>query len=331
MIVSKNDNRAHQTDENYLKTIFVLQTRQGTATPADLERELNSSTSTVYHVVNKLEAEGHIISVKGTRGKKPSIELTESGRLIAENMFQRHQKIHNWLMLLGTAPELAEAEACMLEHGLSDMTMEIISRHVDMATGSFGEDAAYPEKMKRMAMAMQNTQTKRTGLTETDKIMDAIGSHGGYETLIKESELVKKYGGASKITQTMTELEELGGIEKLKIKLENINKLGGLEHISQTLEAVNLLGGLANLLETHEEIEKIGGISKLKRTVELYENYAEPKKIKEINAKLYYLDSMGGMKEINRKLNVIEKYGGTEKIAETYKKLEKIQRLISEN
>ena len=61
--------------------------------------------------------------------KDGSLTLTESGREIAEKIFERHTVLSRLLMALGVSEETAAADACKMEHAISDESFEAIKRH----------------------------------------------------------------------------------------------------------------------------------------------------------------------------------------------------------
>jgi len=58
------------------------------------------------------------------------ISLTDSGRQIAEMIFERHELISNWLMRIGVSKEIALEDACKMEHDISDKTLAAIKKFV---------------------------------------------------------------------------------------------------------------------------------------------------------------------------------------------------------
>ena len=58
------------------------------------------------------------------------ITLTESGRCVAEKIFERHTLLSGILMKLGVSPEVAADDACKIEHAISDESFEAIKRHI---------------------------------------------------------------------------------------------------------------------------------------------------------------------------------------------------------
>ena len=58
------------------------------------------------------------------------IYLTESGREIAEMIYERHRLLSDWLIRLGVSEETANEDACRMEHVISAESFEAIKRHV---------------------------------------------------------------------------------------------------------------------------------------------------------------------------------------------------------
>ena len=57
------------------------------------------------------------------------ITLTDSGREIAERMYERHTLITRWLVSLGVPEQVASEDACKIEHVLSAETFRAIKKH----------------------------------------------------------------------------------------------------------------------------------------------------------------------------------------------------------
>ena len=62
--------------------------------------------------------------------KDGSLTLTESGKANAEKIFERHTILSQLLVRLGVSQETANADACKLEHAISDESFEAIKRHM---------------------------------------------------------------------------------------------------------------------------------------------------------------------------------------------------------
>lgn len=116
----------HNTEsmENYLETILVLSKIKPVVRSVDVAEELGFKKSSVSVAMKKLRESGHI-----TVTKEGYIYLTDSGREIAEMIFERHQLISQWLMFLGVDEKTALEDACRMEHVISAESFEAIKKH----------------------------------------------------------------------------------------------------------------------------------------------------------------------------------------------------------
>ena len=71
--------------------------------------------------MGKLKAEGYI-----TVGKDGGIRFTESGRAVAEKIYERHTILTEYLIGIGVDPESAREDACRIEHVISDASFDVI-------------------------------------------------------------------------------------------------------------------------------------------------------------------------------------------------------------
>lgn len=111
----------HQSAEDYLETILVLQKRLGTVRSIDIAHELNFSKPSVSVAMKKLRENGYISTMEDG-----SIMLEDSGLEIAKRIYDRHTTLITLFTRLGVSAEVAEADACRVEHALSQETMERI-------------------------------------------------------------------------------------------------------------------------------------------------------------------------------------------------------------
>lgn len=108
--------------EDYLKTIYMLKERKGVVRVKDIAEELGVRAPSVVNFLEELASEGLIIYEKRER-----IDLTDKGLKIARDVRERHEAIKNFLkLLLNIGDEEAEADACYIEHGVGDETLERI-------------------------------------------------------------------------------------------------------------------------------------------------------------------------------------------------------------
>lgn len=115
----------HESGEMYLEAILVLSRQNGFVRSIDVSEYLGYSKPSVSRAVGILK-KGEYILVD----KDGSLTLTESGKAIAEKIFERHTVLSQLLIRLGVSEETATADACKLEHAISDESFEAIKRHV---------------------------------------------------------------------------------------------------------------------------------------------------------------------------------------------------------
>lgn len=115
----------NESAENYLETIFRLSKELPVVRSIDISEELGFKKSSVSVAMKNLREKEYIIV-----NKSGFITLTESGRAIAEMIYERHELITSWLLSLGVSPEVAGEDACKMEHVLSQQSFEAIKKHV---------------------------------------------------------------------------------------------------------------------------------------------------------------------------------------------------------
>ena len=118
--------KIHESAENYLETILILQQRNGAVRSIDIAAELEFSKPSVSVAMKNLREKGCVI-VDGDG----FITLTGEGRRISEGVYERHLLFTRWLTSLGVPPEMAAEDACRMEHVVSEETFRAIQRHVD--------------------------------------------------------------------------------------------------------------------------------------------------------------------------------------------------------
>ncbi len=110
-----------ESGEDYLEQILILQSRGGYARSIDIAVALNFSKPSVSIAMKTLRERGYI-----TMDSESHIRLTDSGRAIAERIYDRHQRLSAVLISLGVNPEIAREDACKMEHDLSDETFHAL-------------------------------------------------------------------------------------------------------------------------------------------------------------------------------------------------------------
>ena len=115
----------HESGEMYLETILILGQRKNLVRAVDVAAEMRLSKPSVSRALVKLKADACIIV-----DENGHIAFTEKGRAIAEKIYERHQVLTVILMALGVDRETAAADACKMEHDISDETFAAMKRHL---------------------------------------------------------------------------------------------------------------------------------------------------------------------------------------------------------
>ena len=118
----------HESAEDYLETILMLCNQHGSARSVDIASHLGVSKPSVSFAMKKLRENGYILM-----GDDNRITLTESGCAIARRVLDRHDLLCRMLMQLGVSEETARADACKMEHDLSDETFAAIRKHLSVS------------------------------------------------------------------------------------------------------------------------------------------------------------------------------------------------------
>ena len=116
----------HESGEMYLEAILVLSKKNGFVRAIDVSEYLGYSKPSVSRAMGILRS-GEYITVEPDGG----IALTPSGMEIAEKIYARHTLLTRLLVQIGVSEETAAADACKLEHAISDESFEALKRFVN--------------------------------------------------------------------------------------------------------------------------------------------------------------------------------------------------------
>lgn len=114
----------NESAENYLETILILSKQLPVVRSVDVANELGFKKSSVSIAMKNLREKNHI-----TVTDAGYIYLTDSGKEIAEMIYERHELLTSWLVGLGVSKEIAAEDACKVEHVLSRESFEAIKQH----------------------------------------------------------------------------------------------------------------------------------------------------------------------------------------------------------
>lgn len=118
--------QVNQSSEDYLEAILILSKKLPVVRAVDIATELNFKKSSVSIAMKNLREKKHIeVSSAGY------ITLTESGKAIAEMIYERHEFLTNWLVSMGVPEDIAAEDACQAEHTLSAESFSAIKKFVE--------------------------------------------------------------------------------------------------------------------------------------------------------------------------------------------------------
>ena len=118
--------KTQESAENYLETILMLSQNGNPVRSIDIANELAYSKPSVSVAMKNLRGGGHIVM-----DESGHITLTDSGREIAQAMYDRHTLVSDWLIFLGVDRETAVSDACKIEHGMSARSFSAIKKHIE--------------------------------------------------------------------------------------------------------------------------------------------------------------------------------------------------------
>ena len=113
-----------ESGEMYLETILVLSRQSGHVRAIDVGEHMGYSKPSVSRAMGLLK-QGEYIQIAADG----SISLTDTGREIAEKIYERHTLLTQFLIALGVDAEIASEDACKMEHSISDESFEAIKAH----------------------------------------------------------------------------------------------------------------------------------------------------------------------------------------------------------
>lgn len=117
----------NESQEMYLETILKLKKKKGSVRAIDVAEELGYSKPSVSRAVGIMKKDGFIVvHADGL------IDLTETGKEKAENIFDRHKSLTQALVIMGLSPEAAEENACRVEHVITEEAFETIKKYFNV-------------------------------------------------------------------------------------------------------------------------------------------------------------------------------------------------------
>ena len=115
-----------ESGEMYLETILILSNQKANVRSIDVANYMNYSKPSISRGIGILKDNGYVTVDDGG-----FLHLTESGRAIAEKIYERHRVLSAFFESIGISADTASADACRIEHVISDETFSAIKRFID--------------------------------------------------------------------------------------------------------------------------------------------------------------------------------------------------------
>ncbi len=116
--------KIYESAEDYLEAILMLRERLGMVRSIDIVNQLGYSKPSVSVAMKRLRENGYI-----QMDSDGYITLTPAGLEIASRVYTRHRMLTDFFIQLGVSEETAAADACKIEHDLSEETFQKIKEH----------------------------------------------------------------------------------------------------------------------------------------------------------------------------------------------------------
>ena len=111
----------YESGEDYLEAVLMIERKKGTVRSIDIVNQLGYSKPSISVAVKNLCADGYLVM-----DEEKHLRLTETGRAVAERIYDRHRTLEAILVWLGVEEKQAEKDACKVEHDLSDESFALI-------------------------------------------------------------------------------------------------------------------------------------------------------------------------------------------------------------
>lgn len=116
----------HESMEMYLETILILKERLHNVRAIDIAKEMNFSKPTVSIALKKLKENDYV----DINDHNNYVTLTEKGLAIANNIYDKHKTLTDFLVSIGVSKENAATDACKIEHDISEETFLCIKKYL---------------------------------------------------------------------------------------------------------------------------------------------------------------------------------------------------------
>ena len=114
-----------ESGEMYIETIYVLTKKGAPPRAVDVSDYMGFSRPSVSRAIGILKKNGYVLA-----REDGALTLTDAGIRLAEKIYERHTILTAFLEKIGVPPEVAEQDACKIEHRISDASLSAIKRWI---------------------------------------------------------------------------------------------------------------------------------------------------------------------------------------------------------
>lgn len=201
--------KIHASGEDYLEAVLVLQKNHGAVRSIDVARRVGVSKASVSYAVSALR-EGGFLTVDSDY----VLHLTETGRNVAEKIYERHQFFTEQFIAAGVDPEIAERDACRIEHAISQDTFEkirdMLQDSLDTALGQYTLSLAeLPRQAADRAELREKITSRKQEIHRLRSIVRSLYENLVQGVLTKDEYFDYKEKYESRIADLAVEMEQL--------------------------------------------------------------------------------------------------------------------------
>ena len=110
-----------------MKSILVLKKRNRSVRSIDVAEEMGVTKPSVCNAMKKLRKQNMIYF-----DDEGYIFFTRKGKALAEKIYDKHSLLSKWLISVGVSKDIADKEACMMEHAISDDTYRLLEEYIQI-------------------------------------------------------------------------------------------------------------------------------------------------------------------------------------------------------
>ena len=115
-----------ESGQMYLETIYILSKKMPAVHSIDVSESMGYSKPSVSRAIGILKSGGYVEMVEDG-----SLTLTEAGRTLAEQIYERHTILTEFLVRLGVDRATATEDACKMEHVISDESLAALKKFIE--------------------------------------------------------------------------------------------------------------------------------------------------------------------------------------------------------